>query len=218
MILCLGMNDELLRFNNKLNLLVFDYETCNLNLCSADNKPWQLAFIVVENGKVKEKVDYHLRWPDLELSKEAAKITGFNKKRHDERAKDPRKVLDHFETYLYDPKFYKVGHNILGFDVYIHGIHRRLLNLMPDYSYMTQCLDTACLAKAIKKEIAFKNGSLLSWQYKLNDVKERGLRVNLQQCCKDYSIDFDPALLHDALYDIEKNYEVFKKMLWQVDI
>ena len=212
------MNDDLLRFNNNLNLLIFDYETCNLNLCSSDNKPWQLAFIVVEDGKVKEKVDYHLKWPDLKLSKEAAKITGFNKKRHDEIAIDPKKALDHFETYLYNPKFYNVGHNILGFDVYIHGIHRRLLNLLPDYAYMSQCLDTVCLAKAIKKEIPFKNGSLLSWQYKLNDLRERGLKVNLQQCCKDYSIDFDPSLLHDALYDIEKNYEVFKKMLWQVDI
>ena len=24
--------------------------------------------------------------------------------------------------------------------------------------------------------------------------------------------------LHDAMYDIEQNYEVFKKMIWEVDV
>mgnify|MGYP005821983417 FL=1 len=212
------MNNELLRFRNDLNLLIFDYETCNLNLCSEDNKPWQLSFMVIENGKVQEKVDYHLAWDDLHVSPEAAKITGFNEKKHQKLAVDPRKALDHFEKYLYDDSFIKVGHNLLGFDVYIHTIHRKLLGLGADYSYINNLLDTVCLARAIKKEIKFKNGNLLSWQYKLHDLRERGLKVNLQQCCKDYSIDFDPKLLHNALYDIEKNYEIFQKMIWQVDI
>jgi len=212
------MNDELLRFRNNLDLLIFDYETCNLNLGLTDNKPWQLAFIVIEGGTVKEKCDYRLKWDDLSVSPEAAKITGFNQEKHDKLAVDPKKALDHFEKYLYNDKFIKVGHNILGFDVYIHSLHRTLLKLSPDYSYINNCIDTACLAKSIKKEIPFKNGDRLGWQYKLNGIIERGLRVNLQQCCKDYSIDFDPKLLHDALYDIEKNYEVFKKMIWQVNI
>ena len=212
------MQNDLLRFRNDLNLLIFDYETCNLNLCSTDNKPWQLSFIVVEKGKVKEKGDYRLLWKDLSVSPEAAKITGFNKAKHDKLAVDPQIALDHFEKYLYNDAFLKVGHNILGFDVYIHNIHRKLLGLDADYSYMNSLVDTLCLARAIKKEIPFKNGNLLSWQYKLNNFRERGLKANLQQCCKDYSIDFDPKLLHDALYDIEKNYEVFKKMIWQVEI
>ena len=211
------MNNELLRFRNDLDLLIFDYETCNLNLGLTDNKPWQLAFIVIEGGRVKEKGDYRLKWDDLSVSPEAAKITGFNQEKHDKLAVDPKKALDHFEKYLYNDKFIKVGHNILGFDVYIHSLHRRLLNLPPDYSYINNSIDTACLAKAIKKEIPFKNGDRLGWQYKLNGIIERGLRVNLQQCCRDYSIDFDPKLLHNALYDIEKNYEVFKKMIWQVN-
>ena len=212
------MKENLLRFKKDLNLLIFDYETCNLNLCSPDNKPWQLGFMVVRKGKIEERVDYRLRWEGLQVSPEAAKITGFNPKKHEELAIDPKEALTHFEKYLYNDDYIKVGHNLLGFDVYIHSIHRRLLNLPPDYSYLTNLIDTACIAKSIKKEIKFKNGNLLSWQYKLSSLIERGLRVNLQQCCKDYSIDFDPALLHDALYDIEKNYEVFKKMLWQVEI
>ena len=77
------MNDNLLRFKKDLNLVIFDYETCNLNLGLSSNKPWQLAFIVVKNGKIIEKQDYHLGWDDLNVSKDAAKITGFNKKKHD---------------------------------------------------------------------------------------------------------------------------------------
>lgn len=212
------MNEELLRFKKDLNLVVFDYETCNLNLGLSSNKPWQLAFIVVKKGKIIEKKDYHLKWEDLNVSKDAAKITGFDRKKHDKIAVDPREALDHFEKYLYDDSFLKVGHNILGFDIYIHSIHRKLLGLPVDYSYLNQALDTVCLARAVKKEIPFNNGSALSWQYKLLNFRERGLKVSLQQCCKDYEIDFDPKKLHDALYDIEKNYEVFKKLIWQVNI
>ena len=120
------MNNDLLRFKKDLNLIVFDYETCNLNLGLDTNKPWQLAFLVIEGGKVTERVDYRLKWDDLEVSPEAAKITGFNKEKHDRDAIDPKIALDHFEKYLYNESFIKAGHNILGFDVYIHNIHRLL--------------------------------------------------------------------------------------------
>jgi DNA polymerase III epsilon subunit-like protein len=212
------VNTDLLRFKNNSNIVLFDYETCSLNLGLSKNKPWQLAFLVIQNGKIVEEVDYRLKWDNLEVSPDAAKITGFNKKKHDSLAVDPKIALDHFEKYLYDKDFLVVGHNILGFDVYIHNIHRNLLDLPTDYSYINKCLDTVCLARAVKKEIPFKNGSLLSWQYKLNGFRERGLKVSLQQCCKDYSIDFDPKLLHDALYDIKKNHEVFNKLIWQIEI
>ena len=212
------MNNNLLRFKNDLNLVIFDYETCNLNLCLETNKPWQLAFIVIEDGRVTGRHDYHLKWEDLKLSPDAARITGFNEKKHNELAVDPQVALDHFEKYLYDDTFLKIGHNILGFDIYIHSIHRRLLGLSPDYSYLNEALDTVSLARAVKKEIPFKNGSLISWQYKLLDLKERGLRVSLQQCCKDYSIEFDPKKLHNALYDIEMNFKVFRKQLFELEI
>ena len=48
-----------------------------------------------------------------------------------------------------------------------------------------------------------KNLSISLW-LKIIQHQLRGLKVNLQQCCRDYSIDFDPKKLHDALYDIEK--------------
>ena len=42
---------ELLRFNPNQKYVLFDFETCGLNLGSLRNKPWQLAFITIEDGK-----------------------------------------------------------------------------------------------------------------------------------------------------------------------
>ena len=210
---------SLLRFNNDQKYMVFDFETCNLNLASLDNKPWQLSFIVSERGKITEKNDYWLKWNDLKMSPEAARITGWTKRKYESRAEDPVKPLEHFEKYLYDDSYIKVAHNGLGFDVYIHGIYRELLGKKRDFSYLNNFLDTNCLAKAIKAEIEYdKNQNLLSWQYKMAQFRKKGLKTSLAQCCKDYDVSFDPKKLHDAMYDIEKNYEVFKKLIWNIEV
>jgi DNA polymerase III epsilon subunit-like protein len=47
---------------------------------------------------------------------------------------------------------------------------------------------------------------------------DRKSKKKLMDLCKDYDISIDESKLHDAMYDIEQNYEVFKKMLWEVEI
>lgn len=213
------MNSELLRFDKKQKYIVFDFETCNLNLASPDNKPWQLAFILAEGNKVVQKFDYYIKWKDLNISKDAEKITGFSRSKYNANAVDAKEVLDHFETYLYNKDYINVGHNILGFDIYIHNIFRRLLNKRTDYSYLDRSIDTLSIAKAIQKEIPYnKNDSFSVFQMKLNSFRERGMSLNLASCCKKYDIDFDPSKLHDALYDITKNFDFFSKMLWNIEI
>lgn len=211
--------EDLLRFKNKQKYMVFDFETCNLNLVSEHNKPWQLAFLIYHGDKLIESNDYHIHWEDLRMSEGARKVTGFNDKKYKSLAKPAEEVLNHFEKYLYDDSYIKLGHNILGFDIYIHNTFRKLLGKKTDYSYLNSSIDTLSLAKAIHKEIEFnEDDQFLSWQFKLNSVYERGMRLNLGACCKTYEVDFDPAKLHDALYDIKKNYEVFRKMLWKIKI
>jgi DNA polymerase III epsilon subunit-like protein len=213
------MKETLLRFNKKQKYMFFDYETCNLNLVSEDNKPWQLAFIVTDLNKTIDKADYLIKWKNLNVSKEAAKITGFNKVKYEKNNVCAKKVLDHFEKYLYDPSIIKVGHNIFGFDFYMHNIHRKACGKKTDYSYVKNSLDTVCLARAIKKGIKKqKETDLVSWQYRLLNIRERNLKVNLQQCCKDYDIEFEAEKLHDALYDIERNVDFFKKMIWDIEV
>lgn len=213
------MKEGLLRFKTDQKYLFFDYETCHLNLTSKENKPWQLAFLLMRGNEVLEKADYWLKWEDLKVSEGAARVTGWTKAKYEKKAGDPEEALAHFEKHLYDKSVIPVGHNILGFDVYIHNIHRKLLKKKTNYSYINRCLDTACIAKAIKKEIKLSaKENRLAWQYRLTNLIERKLKVNLTQCCKDYDLKFDPKKLHDALYDIKMNSEVFNKMIWNIEI
>jgi DNA polymerase III epsilon subunit-like protein len=213
------MNENLLRFNKNQNYLFFDFETCCLNLGSLDNKPWQLGFIVINKGKIVKKKDYWIHWDDLKMSDAAAKMTGWTQVMYNKKAEDAKKILAEFEHYLYDESYINVGHNILGFDIYIHGIFRRCLGKNPDYSYIKRSIDTLCLAKAIKNEIKFsQNDNFFNWQYRLNNMIDRKSKKKLMDLCKDYDISIDESKLHDAMYDIEQNYEVFKKMLWEVNI
>ena len=162
------MRNDLLRFNKKQKYIFFDFETCGLNLGSLRNKPWQLAFAVIHDGKIIEECDYWLKWDDIQVSKGAAKVTGWTQKKYDKKAVDPIAPINHFEKYLYDPEYLKVGHNILGFDVYMHGICRRLINKKPDYSYLNQLIDTLALSRATQENIVLQSSDdLLQWQYKI---------------------------------------------------
>ncbi len=212
------MKEDLLRFKNNQKYIIFDYETCDLNLASEDNKPWQLSFIVADSKKVYEKKDYYLKWDNINVSEDAARITGFSKSVYNKKGTCPKQALDHFEKYLYDPNIIPLGHNVLGFDVYIHNIHRKLCKLKPDFSYIDRIIDTNCLAKAAAEKIKNTGDSRLAWQYSLNNYIKKGLKTSLQHCAKKYGIPFDPSKLHNALYDIEINYEVFKKQLWEVEV
>ncbi|MDA1237335.1 MAG: exonuclease domain-containing protein [Proteobacteria bacterium] len=212
------MNNHLLRFDKNKNYVIFDYETCGLNLASLNNKPWQLAYLVIKNDEIIEKNDFYLKWDSLPISDDAKRITGFKESVYKKRAVDPLRVLEDFDKYLYDDSFYVVGHNIIGFDVYIHNIHRILCGKSSDYSYMDRTIDTNCLARAKKEGIDLNGSDFLSWQYKLQNFRKKGLKTSLKQLCVDYSIDFDEGKLHDALYDIFKNYQVFKKLLWEVEV
>jgi len=213
-----NMKDELLRFKKNQKYMVFDFETCNLNLCSLNNKPWQAGFIICKGDEVIEEFDFLIKWDSLDISADAAKITGFNRKRYEKNAQDPEEVLGVIEKYLYDPQYIKMGHNLLGFDVYIHSIFRKLLNKKPDYSYLGDLIDTLCVAKAIHKGIKAAKGNFLSWQYKLCSFRERGMKASITALCKRYDLDFDPSKLHDAIYDVKMNYEIFRRQLWEIEL
>ena len=72
------MKDELLRYNNKQKYLIFDFETCNLNLVNSSNRPWQLSFITATKDKIHEKHDHFLKWRDLKVSEGAKLATRFD--------------------------------------------------------------------------------------------------------------------------------------------
>ena len=121
-----------------------------------------------------------------------------------------------------DPKDWFISQYVMNKDYYHHSNQRIQILLNDDFilnSPVNNTIDTVCLAKAIKLNIKKSNSTdLLSWLYRLLNHREKGLKTNLQQCCKDYDIDFDPSKLHDAMYDIEKNMNVFQKLMWEVEV
>ena len=210
------MNESLLRFNKKQRYVVFDTETEGLNLVTS--RPWQVAWMVVEGDKIIEKNDLFIEWPDLQVSEGAAKVTGFTEKEYNKKCEPPKQVWEKFSQDLYNPDHLIVGQNLLGFDVYMVNIWRRLMNLGTDYSFIPRILDTKALATAIAKEMPVVKDDFIGWQYRLLNYRERGLKTSQATLLKKYNIDHDPKRLHDALYDIEMNFKVFRKQLFDLEI
>ena len=212
------MKEQLLRFQSRQKYMVFDFETCNLNLCDRNNKPWQLGFIICKGDEVQEEHNYLIKWDDLNVSPDAAKITGFNRAKYDKNSIDANEVLSIFEKYLYDPQYIKLGHNLLGFDIYIHSIFRKCLGKEPEFSYLDKLIDTLCIAKAIHQEINPPKEKLLAWQYKLNSLILKGKKSSIKALCKYYDLEFNEKKLHDAIYDVKMNYKIFRKQIWDLEL
>lgn len=210
------MKDDLLRFDKHQKYIIFDTETEGLNL--VHSKPWQVAWIVAQGDNILEKHDVYIKWDDLRVSEGAAKITGFSTQLYERRAVNAKDVFEKFSKYLYDPQYKLIGQNVLGFDVYMINIWRKLIGLKSDYSFIDRIIDTRCLAMAIAKQIPVKKDDLISWQYRLLNHKDKKVKASQLALLKKYSIDFDEKKLHDALYDVEMTYKIFRKQLFEIEL
>ncbi len=218
-VLNLGRRNPMLRFNKDQKFICFDFETCHLNIVSETNKPWQLSYLIAEGSNTVKEVDNYIYWDNLQISQEAKDITHFNESVYKQRASDPKEALELFESYLYNKDYIIVGQNVLGFDVYIHNIYRKLMGKKTDFSYVNRIIDTNCIAKAIKKNLKYqKQEDFICWQYKLNDFREKGLKTSIRAQLKDYKIDFDEHMLHNSMYDVRMNFKIFLKQIWQIEI
>ena len=102
---------------------------------------------------------------------------------------------------------------------YILVVIARQLGFNIDYSFVDRIFDTKAIATALAK--GNKNPDkedFISWQLKWLNYRERGLKTNQKYLLEYYDIDFDAKKLHDALYDIEKNFEIFLKQIWELEI
>jgi DNA polymerase III epsilon subunit-like protein len=210
------MNDNLLRFNNSQKYIVLDTETEGLNLVKS--RPWQVAWIVAEGKQIKSKHSHFIKWPNLTVSEGAAKVTGFSMEKYERLAEDPMEVFNKLKPYLYNPEYKIIGQNLLGFDVYMINIWRKEMGLKSDYSFIDRIIDTKSIAAAIFKNIWPDKNNFTSWQYKLLHVKEKGLKTSQLTLLKHYGIPFDQGKLHDALYDIEMNFDIFLKQIYDIEI
>jgi len=209
--------EDLLRFKFDQKYVIFDTETEGLNLVSS--KPWQLAWIEAKGKKITKKQNRFLMWEDLHVSEDAARITGFSNKDYLSKAEDPAVVFKEFMDLISQDDVIVVGQNILGYDLYMLGVIARNLNIKIDYSFAKRCFDTKAIATAIAKDNKNPDKEdFLAWQLRYLNYRERGLKSSQKFLLQHYDIDFDEKKLHDALYDIEKNFEIFQKQLWELEI
>lgn len=205
-----------LRYNKEQKYLIFDMESCHLSLMT-DNLPWQVGFIIATGSEILKECNLYLKWPNLNISADAARITHFDPKIIEEKGIDPLKALKFFDSYLYNPEYRVAGFNILNFDVYVHNIWRRELGFETDYSYLDKCIDVRSLILANKLGLQINSSdNLYFFQKKLLNYVKRGLKSNLTLSCKELGIKIDENLMHDALQDVKATrlvmLELFKKI------
>ena len=210
------MKETLLRFNKNQRYVVFDTETEGLNLVTS--RPWQIAWLVAQGDKIISRTDRFIHWPNLSVSKGAARITGFSQEEYEKKSRTPNQVWEEFSQDLFDENNIIIGQNLLGFDVYMVDIWRRGLFEPLDQDYISRIIDTKALATAIAKNIPYTSGDFINWQYRLLHYRERGLKTSQAFLLKHYGIDHDPKRLHDALYDVEMNFKIFKKQLFDLEL
>tara|TARA_Y100000593_G_C4266022_1_gene314809 strand:- start:3 stop:641 length:639 start_codon:yes stop_codon:yes gene_type:complete len=212
------MDEDFLRFDKEKEYVFIDCETFNLCLNSCHNLPWQIAMLkVVGDRKIAEK-NFYIKWDTkLEISPEAARITRFNPKTLEKKGLTPEEVFPTIEDWL-DNCDYIVGHNTLGFDVYLIKDYYRYMG-KPYRHIMPKMIDTNCIAKGIKFGTHYKNTEdLLQYQYKMYHERRKGIRTNLTAMGKEYEIDHDYSKLHDAIVDLELNLKVWNKLKWQIEL
>jgi len=210
------MKETLLRFNKNQRYVVFDTETEGLNLVTS--RPWQIAWLVAQGDKIISRTDRFIHWPSLNVSEGAARITGFSQKEYEKKSRPPNEVWEEFSQDLFDENNIIIGQNLLGFDVYMVDIWRKGLLEPLDQEYISRIIDTKALATAIAKNIPYTSGDFINWQYRLLHYRERGLKTSQAFLLKHYGIDHDPKRLHDALYDIEMNFKIFQKQLFDLEL
>lgn len=211
--------DNLLRFNNKQKYLVFDTETEGLNLVW--HRPYQLSWIIAEGKNEISRHDYYLWFPDLKMSEAAARVTGFNWDTYKSKAVEPHLAYDKFKEMLYDPSVIPVCQNLFNFDCYIIKDLQRILGETIDYSYIKRSVDTKAVATAMMKGLKFDpnlGNDFLAWQYSMASIVEKGVKTGQETLLKHFEIPYEKERLHEALYDVQMLFEIFKKLIWTIEV
>jgi DNA polymerase III epsilon subunit-like protein len=212
------MQGDLLRFNKDAVLVFTDLETFNLCLNFCHNLPWQASALKVVGDKSIDERDFYIKWDTkLKISADAARITRFNPRTIETMGKPPEEVFRQLYEW-YESCDYLVGHNILGFDIYLIAEWYKLMN-KPWKHLMNKVIDTNCLAKGLKMGRNKKpEESLLEYQYKCHHRVEKGVKTNLTALGKEYQIEHDYENLHNSLNDLQLNLLVWNKLKLSIDI
>lgn len=213
------MSDKLLRYNTTSKFLFLDFETLNLGLSFDVNLPWQLGMLKVCGDNILDSKDILIKWDtELKISPEAAEKTRYDQSKVDSKGVKPEEAFKYLKEYI-DWADYIIGHNVLGFDIYLIYEFYKMFKT-PTNKMVNKFIDTNAIAKGVKLGFPFnpQSESFLEYQYRMINFRQKGLKTRLEILGQEYQIDFDPNMLHDAIYDLTLNKKVWDKLKFQVEV
>ena len=200
----------MLKFNQKY--IDFDTETDGLNL--KYSRPWELSYLVCDGYNIKTKRQIYIDVPNLDLPPFIKKLTGFSQEKYNDIKVSPEEAYEEFWPFLKSEQYLLVGQNILMYDVWMLKSLANMAKKQFDFSFMDRILDTRFMAIAEMNGLEKpSDGNYLNWFYKLgNDgnLKKRG--SSQLALLKKLDISFEESRLHDGLYDVQKNWEIFLEL------
>ncbi len=209
------IGSDLLRFSSR-KILVMDLETQRVNTL-VDNLPFQCSWIVTQKGRILERHNHYMKWPNFKMSAGAAMITRFQQSWVD-NGEDPRKVLAKWESMAMSDEYLIAGHNFMGFDGRVWRLWREALGMKPDWSFQNRVLDTHLLSKAHLMGIKPDRTNLRGWQRKMMTVWDKNIKTSLTAMTKQLEIPIDETRTHDGMYDIELTSAVLWKLINLMEI
>jgi DNA polymerase III epsilon subunit-like protein len=212
------MDEHLLRYNKDKKLVFIDCETFNLCLNFCHNLPWQIAMIKVQGDRKIDEKNFYLKWQtELKISQDAARITRYDHKKVQKDGYDPKEIFPTIKDWL-DHADYIIGHNTLGFDIYMIKEYYKSMNCNWHH-LINKFIDTNAIARGIKYNMPYNpKESLIEYQYKIYHTKRKNVRSSLSVLGKENGIEHDYEKLHDAINDLELNLKVWNKLKWQIEV
>ncbi len=215
------IGSDLLRYDTDQLYVVMDSETPGLNYLTY-GYPWQWAWVVATKDRIISQHNHYVNWGfPLKISKGAQAVTGFDQRVIDRQGERPEDVYRALSAAIRNPNHRVLGHHLYGFDSMIEAFMAQELGYPRDFDYLDHVIDTNCIAKAIKKGFKPDRSSLAalhSWQWKMVDFRETGLKTSLGKLLDEYQIPTDKARLHKADYDVEQNMILWGKQMWEIEI
>tara|TARA_Y100001938_G_scaffold148199_1_gene231263 strand:- start:2935 stop:3573 length:639 start_codon:yes stop_codon:yes gene_type:complete len=212
------MDEHLLRFRKDKKLVFIDCETYNLCLNFCHNVAWQISMISTDGTHKKDERDFYIKWDTpFKISDDAKRITRYNESFVNKNGKEPKDVFPIIKKWL-DGADYIVGHNIIGFDIYL--IKEMYKMFGEDYKHLVpKLIDTNCIARGIKMEIPYKpEEDFTEYQYRIVNTRRKGVRSSLTALGKEFNIDHDYDKLHNAIVDLELNLKVWNKLKYALEL
>lgn len=216
----INMDGHLLRFKKDAKFCFIDFETYNLCLSLIFNRPWQLAILNLVGDKTVSSHDIYFKWPQedgIKISEEAAKINHYSQQTIDEKGISVEEAFIKMDENL-QAADYIIAHNLLGFDIYlIRGLYEMFKK---DWRFVLEkSIDTRAIMQGIKTNVQYDGKEkFINYQYKLSNCFVKGVKTNLKVCAKENGIDFDESKLHNALYDLEVNAQLWNKIKFQINV